>query len=175
MATSLSTTLKLALTWVHKNSLDLGDVKDSNSLSLEDALTDGNGLDEAEELWHDRRTLATSTVENLDLAGVLANAFGQTVAFTRVKAIAVRNRATAAGASLLVGGGDDGAGNNAFASWLDAADNKVAVAPGGVLLLWNPSAAAYAVTAGTGDVLRVENTSGSDAVEYDVVIVGTKS
>ena len=44
--------------------------------------------------------------------------------------------------------------------------------PGGTLLLVAPNAAGYAVTAGTGDLLKVANSGGSTGVTYDIVIVG---
>lgn len=172
MTTSLSTTVKLVLSWIHKNALDLGEVKDANSLVLEDTLADGIALDEADAIWHDRRTLAAGANDDLDLAGALADAFGKTLTFARIKAIAIQNRTATAGVNLEIGGGDDGAGNNAFASWLGDASDKLQVGPEGGLLLWNPSLAAYAVTAGTGDILRIHNASGSDSAEYDIVLVG---
>ena len=41
-----------------------------------------------------------------------------------------------------------------------------------MLLLVAPGAAGYAVTAGTGDILKVANSGAGTGVTYDIVIVG---
>jgi len=174
MATSLATGLKCALAWHSTKELGLGSVKDAHQLICEDSLANGAGLDQAEELWHDRRTLDPAEAEVLDLAGGLTNAFGDSVAFARIKGLWLANRASAADAVLLVGGGADGSGDQAWASWLGAAGNQVRVGPAGLLLVWNPAAAGFVVGAGTTDRLRIANLS-SSSLDYDIVLLGTRT
>ena len=47
-------------------------------------LTDGTGAGAANRLWSDRRTLAASATEDLDLAGVLTEHLGGTLTLARI-------------------------------------------------------------------------------------------
>lgn len=133
-------------------------------------LSDGTGAGSADLLFSDRRTLAASTSESLDLAGSLTDAFGATITFARVKAIYI---AAASGNTnnVLVGG----AASNGFATWVGDATDVVVVRPGGALLLAAPDATAYAVTAATGDLLKIANSGSGTSVTYDVVIIGASA
>jgi hypothetical protein len=48
------------------------------------------------------------------------------------------------------------------------------VKPGGMLVMTAPDATGLAVTAGTGDKLKLANSAGSTSVTYDVIILGTE-
>jgi hypothetical protein len=51
-----------------------------------------------------------------------------------------------------------------------------ALGPGGIFLFVNPGAAGIAtVTAGTGDILRVDNSGAGTTVTFDIVIIGTSA
>jgi hypothetical protein len=133
-------------------------------------------------VWRDTRLITPSTAtDDLDLAGGLTDAFGNTLTFSRVKLVKIENLGTkngerdytvVTGEKLLVGGA--GAGGNAWAAWANGdQDAKVTVDGGGVFLIYAPQAPGYAVTAGTGDVLRVAlSGSGSNSIYYDIVIFG---
>lgn len=122
---------------------------------------------QADLVFADERTLAASATENLDLAGTLQNAFGQTITFARVKAIIITAPAANPG-DILVGG----AGSNAFLGPLNANTSSVAIRPGGVALFACNDITGWPVTAGTGDLLKVTNGSGAGAGTYDIMIVG---
>lgn len=130
---------------------------------------DGAGLNQANRMWTSERTLAASATEDLDLAGVLTDPFGQTVTLARVKALIV---AAAAGNSnnVVVGGG-----TNPFINWISGTTPAVIVRPGGLLLLAAPDATGYAVTAATGDVLKVANSGAGSSVTYQIVVIGAAS
>lgn len=49
------------------------------------------------------------------------------------------------------------------------------IRPGGALILLAPDATGYAVTAGTGDLLRIANSAGSTSVTYDIILIGATS
>lgn len=133
-------------------------------------LADGTGANQADRLFSDRRTIAASGTDSLDLAGVLVDAFGATITLARVKALFIAAAAENTN-NVLVGG----AGSNTWATWADAADNEIVVRPGGLLLLAAPDAIAYAVTAGTGDVLQIANSGAGTSVTYDIVIIGASA
>jgi hypothetical protein len=131
------------------------------------ALASGTGADQADLIYHAQRTLVASASEDLDLSGVLADPFGTTLTFARIKGLVVV-AAAANTNNVLVGG----AATNAFINWVSDATDKVVVRPGAVFALFSGSATAYAVTAGTGDLLRIANSGAGSSVTYDIAIIG---
>lgn len=131
--------------------------------------TNGTGADQANQHWKDQRTLAASATENLDLAGVLVSHLtGAVINFTSIRLIIVY---------AALGNANDvevgGVGLNAFFTPFGANTDKLKVKPGGLLVLMARDAAGYAVTAGTGDLLKVANGGAGTSVTYDVILVGT--
>ena len=172
MAKTLITSIDLTLQWSHTNTPDAGGpaIKDHNTFALSDSLADGVVLDKADLLWHDVRILAAGTSEDIDISGGINDQFGTAVSFARIKGFLVRNQTVEAGCILEVGG----AASNEWYSWAGAAGDITKVGPDGVLYLWNPSAAGFAVTAGTADTLKINN-SGSAAVTYQIVLIGASA
>lgn len=163
----LSATIKLAVAALYSSALDFSTAEQNLQYNVSHAFADGVGANQAQRLFTDQRTLAASATENLDLSGVLTDAFGASLAFTEVKALVIK---AAAGNTndVLVGG----AASNGFITPFGDATDVVRVRPGGTLVLVAPDATGYAVTAGTGDLLKIANSAGSTSVTYDVVIVG---
>ncbi len=122
----------------------------------------------ADRVFGDRRQLAASANEDLDLAGGLTDAFGASLTFVKVVAIAFKAADTNAG-DIIVGG----AASNAFVGPFGAATHTIAVKPGGALTLVAPKGG-WTVTPATGDLLKVANAVAS-AAEYEVVILGTSA
>lgn len=125
----------------------------------------GTGANQADLVWQDTRTLAASANEDLDLAGVLADAFGATI--TAAELVAVMVTADAANTNDVV---------------LGAATQPIplfggtlgtfAVKPGGMFLSVAPSAAGQlTVGAGATDDLRVANSSSGTPVTYTILIL----
>ncbi len=168
----LTTHLTVTASALQAATLDLGTASAQLAKSYRVDLADGTTAGQANRIFHDTRTLAASASEDLDLAGVLTDAFGAALTFARIKGLIV---AAAAGNSnnVIVGG----AASNQFVSWVGAGTHTVTVRPGAVLALMAGSADAtgYAVTAGTGDLLKIANSGGSTTVTYDIVVVGCSS
>lgn len=178
---SLSTSLRLIVGATLQGSGDLSTPEDKLNYTFSDSLADGALIDQADEIWHDQRTVDAGVDDDLDLAGVLTNALGDTVTFAKIKAIILENTSVTAGDNLRIGGGEADAGTNAFDTWLDeaggAADggiNQVIVGPGGCFCLFNPSLAGYGVTAGTADILRIANTTASN-ITYNIILIGVST
>jgi hypothetical protein len=131
-------------------------------------LSAGTGAGKADKLFSDQRTLAASGSESLDLAGVLSDPFGATLTFGHVKWIYIK--AAAANTNDVCIGG---AASNTFVGPFADATDKVCVKPGGVAIFAAASGAGWAVTASTGDLLKVANSGGTTGVTYDVIIAGT--
>jgi hypothetical protein len=165
--TTLKTSILLDFKSLLTTALDLGGASSPASLVKSFGWTDGAAINQANRVWTDRRTLAASGTENLDLAAVLLDAFGTAITFARVRALIVAAASTNTN-NVLVGG----AASNGFVNWVSDATDVVVVRPGGLLALVAPDATAYAVTAATGDILKVTNSAGTTGVTYDIAIVG---
>lgn len=133
-------------------------------------LTNGTGANQSDLIFMDTRTLTASATENLDLAGSLTDPFGATLTFARIKAILVMADAANTN-SVQIGG----AASNAFINWVANSSDIVNVRPGGRFLIIAPDATAYAVTASTGDILKMANSAGSTSVTYTIVIIGSSA
>jgi hypothetical protein len=168
MTTSFTGSVKVGVTGTLTNSIDIGSVAQSINYSQNYSLANGTSANQANMVWLDTRTLTASSTEDLDLAGGLSDAFGNTVTFTRIKAIIIS--ASSANTNNVVVGGD---GTAAFVNWVSDATDKLVVRPGGTLCLVSPDSTAYAVTATTADILQVANSAGSTSVTYDIVLIGT--
>ena len=131
-------------------------------------IREGVGAGQADKMFSDARSIAASQSQDLDLAGVLTDPLGGTLTFAKVKAIYIKAAATNTN-SVVVGG----AASNAFVGpW--SADATTALPPGGVLLLVH-GGAGWPVTASTGDLLKIANSSSGSAVAYDIIIIGTST
>ena len=168
MPTSISATIALTLAAELANSMDIGSAKYPINYGSTFNLTDGTGADQAKEVFTDTRTLTASSSENLDLAGVLLDAFGNTITFSKIKALIVK--ADAANVNDVV------LGNHATAAWFPmfgAAAHVLKVKPGGMIAIVAPDVNGLAVTATTADMLTVTNSAGGTSVIYTIIIIGT--
>lgn len=127
----------------------------------------GVGAGQANLMFSDRRTLAASANEDLDLVGSLQDPFGAILNFARIKAIIIIAAATNTN-KVVVGG----AAANAFVGPFGGATEKQSIDPGGVLVLATRTAAGWPVTPTTADLLRIANGAAGSAVTYDIIILG---
>lgn len=130
----------------------------------------GTGANQADLLFIDERTVASATNDDLDLAGALTSAFGATIAAVELVAVFVINRPRTAAANttnLTIGGG-----TNPVVGFLGGTTPTIGpIRPGGFVMIGCGDAAGIgAVTAGTGDILRIANSSGA-AATYQIAIL----
>lgn len=167
MALTTKITMKLAAR--HTATLDLTTATAPLSLDRVLSWASGTGANQADRIWHDRRTIAASGNEDLDLAGSLTDAFGATITFARIKAVVV---AAASGNTNNVNVSRPG--SNGVPLFLAASDG-IPVRPGGLFLWVAPDATGVAVTAGTGDLLNVANSGAGTGVTYDIAVIGASA
>jgi hypothetical protein len=165
--TTLQTSIAFDLAAKFASALDLQTLSAPASLKRSFGWSEGSGARQANRIFTDRRTLAASATENLDLAAVLLDAFGTAITFARVRALIVA-AADANTNNVLVGG----AASNGFINWVSDTSDVVVVRPGGLFALIAPDATGYAVTAATGDILKITNSAGTTGVTYEVAIIG---
>ncbi|MFG2963579.1 hypothetical protein ACGFZS_09845 [Streptomyces sp. NPDC048288] len=167
----LSASLAISAFAELSQAIDLGTGRVPQSLSRSAQLTTGTGAGKADKVFSDRRTLAASGTEDLDLAGVLLDAFGAAITFVRIKGLFI---AAAAGNTnnVVVGA----AASNPWAALLSAT-GTVTLRPGAAcgFLAGSADATAYAVTASTADLLKVANSGAGTSVTYDIHIVGASA
>ena len=167
---NIAAILKITTDLQSSSVLDLSTVKDALLHEIKTTLSTGTSANQADKVWHDRRTLGAGVSESLDLAGSLTDAFGATVTMAKIKGVLIYNRETTTGLYLQVGG----AASNAWsAGMLVDATDKIKIGPSGYNA-WASPIDGYAVTAGTGDILKIDNPSAA-AVTYDIIIIGTSA
>lgn len=148
--------------------LDKGSANFTPGAGLVYSLADGAGANQASQVFSDKRTLAGSANEELDLAGGLTDVFGNTITFTKIKVVIVTSLA-ANGGDIQVGG----SAANGFDAFVGAVGDYVIVKPGGSFAIIAPDVNGYAVTAGTADLLKITNGDASPA-DYEITIIGTE-
>lgn len=166
---SLVSNVKINASGTHVVNLDKGAAEFKPSHLAHFQLLNGSGANQANQIFTDQRTLGISANEELDLAGGLTDAFGNAITFTKIKAIIV-SAAAGNGGDIQVGG----SATNGFNDWVGAVGDLVAVKPGGAFAVVAPDVNGYAVTAGTGDLLKIANTDGAASGTYDITIIGVE-
>jgi len=165
--TALTGSTNISVQFTQDAALDLGSSRFPLALQYSQSWTTGVGANQVNRLFSDSRTITASSTEDLDLAGGLTDAFGQTLTFARVKAIVIK--AAAANTNNVTVKPDGTAG---FLGPFNAAADKIAIPPGGVVFMTAPSAAGWVVTATTADLLEIGNSGAGTSVVYEITIVG---
>lgn len=125
----------------------------------------GTGANQADLFWGDTRTLAASATEDLDIAGVLTDAFGATI--TAAEVVAIMISADAANTNNVVVGDA-----TAPVPLFGGTNPTRAIRPGGCDVYINPGATGlFTVGAGTTDDLKIANSSSGTAVTYTISIL----
>lgn len=166
---ALTATIAGSITARQTSVADLGTATFPATISKSISLTSGTAAGQADILWTDTRTLGASATENLDLAGVLTDAFGATLTAAKVKAVMIS--ADAANTNNVVVGGHASA---AFVGWFGDATDTIVLKPGYFFLLGG-SGTGYTVTATTGDLIKVLNSAGTTGVTYSITVIGTSA
>ena len=166
---ALSTTAKLILQANLSSALDLASRVSEIAYSRSYVYTSGAGAGQADLVWSDQRTLTASATEDLDLAGVLSDAFGAALTFARIKALIVEAAAGNTNNVQVTRPASNGV------PFLLAAGDGIALRPGACMAWLDPTAAGGVVTAATGDLLTVTNSAGGTSVTYNIIIIGAAS
>jgi len=166
---SLTAEVRLSVSGKQLNPLDLGTVALPFSLSASASLANGVAAGQADRVFTDRRTLIASATEDLDLAGVLIDAFGAAITFAKIKALIIK-AADGNTNNITV---SRPAGATGVPLFLAISDGFVL--PPGFTNAWFGSGAGVVVTPGTGDLITITNAAAGTPVTYDVVIIGTSA
>jgi hypothetical protein len=136
------------------------------SVLEQQAFTDGTDTEEVNQMWSDGSDdMAASGTVTYDLAGGISDAYGDTVTFTKIKAILVRNESDGT-VEIEIGG----AAANQWYPMFDNANDIEKIAAGGCWFHYNPEG--WAVTAGTGDNFMIANNDSGSTASYSIMVIG---
>lgn len=166
MAVTFTGAFKVAVIGTLTNSVDIGATNYNLNYNKSYSIANGTVADSANMIWTDTRTISASGTDDIDLAGSLLDQFGNTITFTKIKGILISAASTNTNL-ILVGGG-----SNPFLTWVGASGDLIKVRPGGTFALYSNDATGYAVTASTGDILEIANSSSGTSVTYDIALIG---
>jgi hypothetical protein len=163
MAT-LAGRLQLSMSIAYQSALDNQTANADLARIVAVDLANGTGSGQANAMFSDLRTLTSAASDNLDLAGVLTDAFGAVLTFTKIKAIIIESDA-ANTVDITVGNG-----TNPFIGPFGAGAHTLALQPGGLIVLVAPQTG-WTVTGATGDILKI--LAGAATVNYRIHLIGT--
>ncbi len=168
MATTLTISAQTAaINWNFTNNLTLGNTTNTSNFSYSAPLTNGSAINQANLLYATSGTLSASASISIDLAGSVSDFFGNVITFTLVKSIFFTLTTDTTATSVLIGNG-----STPFINWVGSGAHTVRVRNGGCFFLSAPDATGYAVTAATGDILKITNEDSSNVATYKLAIVG---
>lgn len=135
------------------------------------ATLDGTTANKADLIFADQRAVSTGANDDIDLAGVLTDAFGVTLTFVELVGILIINAPITGAANttdLTIG-----LGSNPFLGFLGGTTPTIGpIKPGGAFMIFAGDADGIGtVGAGSSDILRIANSSGATA-NYQIVIIG---
>jgi len=161
--------IRLSVTGHHVSALDLGSADLPFTLSAAQSLLSGVAAGMVDRVFTDTRTLIASATEDLDLAGVLLDAFGAAITFAKIKGVFIK---AAAGNTNNINVSRP-AGATGVPLFLAISDGFVL--PPGFAFAWFGAGAGLTVTPGSGDLITITNAAAGTPVTYDVVILGTST
>jgi hypothetical protein len=94
------------------------------------------------------------------------------VTFSIIREVWIYLNTMTTAASIAIGGGSDGNGTNAFASFLGSAASKVIVGNGSFFHTGRPDATGFPVTANSADLLRITNNDSVNPATVDFCFAG---
>ncbi len=140
------------------------------------ALANGVGAGQADKIYTlKEQTIADAGTLSIDVKASLVDAFGAVFTPAKLRMVYIYSCggppscSSAANTTNLTLFGDANS-----VPILSAAATTTTLKPGGVFLVTDSSAAGIAVTAGTGDIIKIVNAAGA-AAKVDVILIGTSS
>jgi len=163
---ALTTSVTMNIQASQTSSLDLVTKRADLLKTIALALDTGTGLNQADVMFSDTRSTAATDSLDMNGGGLLDN-LGNAWAPARIKGIIVAASSANTGNVLFRRPAANGV------PFMTAAGDEIPVHPGGVAMVWAPSAAGYVVTAGTGDLIECAASAGT--VTYDIYIIGASA
>lgn len=167
MATNLSNingNLKLNIDITATQTNDLDNTVDAFSFAVTQAMAFGTGNSQNNQMVHKQYSLTGTGITNVQLDG-LTNAMGHVCAFTKIKALIIKNATTTT--SLLCVGDNSGT----FVGFGGLFTDAVYVRSGDIFVITN-NIAGESLTA--GQTLSIARISGATTCLVDIIIIGVE-
>ncbi len=144
-------------------------VDDSNSITMNGSLENGNEDGEADLVYHMTEELPVGANNLLDVYGTLVDAFGNTIRMTAIKCLAVKHKSSQG--TLTVGGGA-----NAVTSFWETNGDSIKLQADGAVVFWADEDTGYPVTSGTAENINIAHNSDTALpITYEILIVGVST
>lgn len=130
------------------------------------AWTSGTGDLQANRFFADSK--AISSIDNIDLSGVLEDAFGNTLTMTAIKELWIRNTSAVSGEDLTIAG--TWFLNSVLTGFVD--DAIFFTLERGAAIRWVSPYAGWDIDAGTKDILSITPATGT--ITYEIAILGVE-
>ncbi len=168
---TLASQLKASIQWLFQEPLALATVGNASQLAYDEGLANGVGVDQADRIWSDERTVASGANDDLDLTALGYTLYGSSVslAMARVKAILIIHTSTTSGERLTL---DSSVTHSLTGPFGGSTTSLIEIGADSPLLL--ASKKDGWPTSGTDKILRIHN-SGAASATYTIVIVGTSA
>jgi hypothetical protein len=157
-------TISLGIVGQVAKAADIGEVSYLLRQTYSHVLNDGTTDGAFDKVYADTFSIAASGSSSLDLAGSMTDIFG--TAFTPVEIAAILVFADATNTNNIVVGNDTN-----HVPIFSAATASIAVRPGSLFCI-TAGGTGIAVTASTGDILKLTNSAGTTAVTGGIIILG---
>lgn len=168
--------IKAGFSWDMQKTTTFGaNTVNSGSFSYASSFTSGTGAGAANHIYVTQATIAASGTLSIDLSNTgTLDPLDAAVSFANIKMIYIEvvedPDAVATGSSISVGGD-----TNAVSTIFGDASDKIKIQQGGCFQLSTPTSSGYAVTASTGDIIKIVNNDSTAAVIVRVAVVGEKA
>jgi hypothetical protein len=166
-AAELSTHVQVNVKPTLKATVGLGTAEVTATAFSEFTLANGTGANQADSVFTATYVIGSGATQSIDLKGSLTDALG--MAFTPAKLRLVKIVSKTSNTTNLTLFGDANS-----VPILSTLATTTTLTPGDIFFQTNRSAAGWAVTAGTGDIVKIVNAAGASAV-VDVVLIGSSS
>lgn len=188
MASTLTASIKGTITHTHTSVLTASSPAETLSMFLTNSFASGTGVNKADLVWTNLRSLATATSETIDLydlaisgGAAQLDALGLTFASLSLKGLAIQIVDSAglqittptAGESLKIGGeGSAASFQTMFHVSGTLSDTAgMVIPPGGAIMVFAPSAIGYVLADTTNHLLKIAN-AGAATIYYKIWILG---
>ena len=157
--------LRVKFSAVKVGSGDLGNPEVRPTLDKLLQFASGVAADQADIVFADTRTVGISANDDIDLSGVLADAFGASIVSAEMVGIIIVNKSTTQTLTIGV------AGTFPWVTMWAASGDGIKVFPRGVFVNFAPDASGLgAVVGGASDLLRIANGGGATC-DYDLILL----
>lgn len=173
MATNLTTNVQIRVNAILESGVtgESGGVLQSMLDEVIQLVNGNGGAGQANRSYFGTRSLAGAASESLDVRGVLADSFANTLNFANIKLIAVKVTNTSdTGVDLRLG---PAAANGFGIGPIWNAASAYSVCPEGGIWFWFDPYTGAPATAGTADIMTAANAHGSTTITYRILIIGS--